>query len=428
MDRGATWVALAIIGLAAGSTPARAGETRDLEAAVQAQGEVIQELRGELDRVRQDQQRSQDRIHALEDKIAAGTSGEDGVTPGFVDRRIQQFDSFPDSRLYISGYGTAQYQDTGAAPGTFGFSFNPIFHFMLTDRLHFDSELEIALENNETNIELEIGQIDYLVNDWLTLSAGKFLLPFNVFGPKLHPSWINKLPTLPPFYRHGEHPGGFIPVMSDIGAMASGGFSLFDTQSKLNYALYAANGPATPGLDELAGMDEAVEENSLDFRFENWPDENQSKSVGGRLGFLPIPNLEVGASFLTGETKGAGRATLFGLDAWYHVDALELRAEYARLARTASGPDESAYGYYVQAAYRLRSLLDRHPSLPTFVGRLEPVVRWGEVGGFAPLKRRQLALGLDYWLFESVPIKIAYELNSGEISGDGFFIQLSYGF
>lgn len=419
MNRAMAWVGLVVIGVSGGFTPARAGQVEDLQKAVQAQGQVIQQLRSELERVRKDQKQSKAQVRALEDKLETGGGGG-GVTPSYVDKRIQQFNTFPEDRLYISGYGTAQYKDFNESPSTFGFSFNPIFHFMLTDRLHFDSELEISLEDNETNVELEIGQIDYLLTDWLTVSAGKFLLPFNVFGPKLHPTWSNKLPNPPPLYKHGDNPGGFIPVMSDIGAMLSGGVPLFGSESKINYALYVANGIATPDL--------ALASNALDYRFENWPDENSNKGVGGRVGFLPIPNLEIGASFLTSKTQNAGRATLFGFDGWYRLGGLELRGEYAQLKRTGQGPNASVYGYYAQAAYRLRQLVDEYPSLPSFLGRFEPVVRWGQVDDFQPLNRKQLAVGLDYWLFESVPIKFAYEFNSGQPNSDGFFVQLAYGF
>ncbi len=41
-------------------------------------------------------------------------------------------------------------------------------------------------------------RVDYLATDWLVLSGGKFLTPFNTWGPRLHPGWINKLTSPPP--------------------------------------------------------------------------------------------------------------------------------------------------------------------------------------------------------------------------------------
>ena len=127
-----------------GPSPATATELNpdaDLREALRAQGEIIQQLRDELDRVHEDQRRSEDRVRALEDERVNGSTS--GVDAAFVDRRIEQYDTADESRLLLSGYGTAQFMDPEGGPSTFGVQFNPIFHFRLTDRLHFNSELEI---------------------------------------------------------------------------------------------------------------------------------------------------------------------------------------------------------------------------------------------------------------------------------------------
>ena len=46
----------------------------------------------------------------------------------------------------------------------------------------------------------------------------------------------------------------------------------------------------------------------------------------------------------------------------------------------------------------------------------------------SPANRRQLALGLNYWLFESAPLKLTYEINSGAVDENRFFLQFAYGF
>ena len=122
------------------------------------------------------------------------------------------------------------------------------------------------------------------------------------------------------------------------------------------------------------------------------------------------------------------RYNLYGLDLWYWCQGLELRAEAVRLSRNASGTNPHVWGYYTQAAYRLRHLITNTEGWQGQLGRLEPVVRFGNILESNEFDREQIALGLNYWLFESVPIKFTYEINSGVVDNDRYLIQWAYGF
>ncbi|MEN8184402.1 MAG: cell division protein ZapB [Myxococcota bacterium] len=437
---------------------------QDLEEAVQAQGALIEELRRELQQVRDEQRQSGDRVQALEAELSAAqqTGAVGGVTPEYVDRRIEAFEASPLSKLTMSGYAGVTYrdaQDDGDGLGgasTFDLRFNPIFHFAMTERLHFNAELQLTinkatrLENvefhdedgdgqfdeadlefeteTETEVDLEYATIDYLLNDWLTVSAGKFLLPFNIFGNRLHPDWINKMVSAPPIYGgHGAAPA-IQPVLSDVGLMLSGGTELWNEESKLNYALYAGNGPTTEmgGGHGAGGGGEAEQ---LALQFPNVPDDNNNKAVGGRVGFLPIRNLELGVSYLTGRTRGSpGRFNMLGTDVSYWWRGLDVRGEFVRKSRNASGSNPDVWGYWLQTAYRLRHEFPQTSGFLGQLGKLEPVIRWGQIRGLTALNRNQFSLGLNYWIFESVPVKFTYEFNSKAVRDDRFLVQWAYGF
>jgi hypothetical protein len=117
-----------------------------------------------------------------------------------------------------------------------------------------------------------------------------------------------------------------------------------------------------------------------------------------------------------------------GLDAWYYYEGLELRGEYAYLKRDAGAVRANVQGYWLQAAYRLNRLFPDRTGWRGFANRLEPVIRWGQVLSFEEKNRDQLALGLNYWLFESVPLKLSYELNDGAVDDNRFLLNLAYGF
>ncbi len=107
---------------------------------------------------------------------------------------------------------------------------------------------------------------------------------------------------------------------------------------------------------------------------------------------------------------------------------MELRGEFAYLERDSGGVDADVWGYWLQGAYRLRYLFPELTGFAGFLNRLEPVVRLGEVTDFSEKNREQLALGLNYWLFESAPLRIMYEFNDGAPTENRFLVQFAYGF
>ena len=92
-------------------------------------------------------------------------------------------------------------------------------------------------------------QLDYMFNG-ATPVAGKFLLPMGIFGERVHPAWINKLPISPPIYAGHGSSAGLIPVMSNFGVMLRGGFPTGGL--RWNWAAFAVNGPRVIRWDPAA--------------------------------------------------------------------------------------------------------------------------------------------------------------------------------
>lgn len=415
---------------------ALANEVGDLRSLVQS----LQQARGE----------DLDRIEGLRDRLIE----RDLLNDEYVDQRIEDFSLFNTSRLFVSGYGTAGYTDTYTGPSTFGASYNPIFHFALGENLHLLAEPEFAFEEEGVEVDLEIMELDWFVNDYLTLVAGRFLLPFNAFGERLHPSYINKFPSPPNIYGHGHGGGGIVPVLRDIGVMARGGVELpfGGDGSKINYAFFAGNGarieehaveeePAAEheeeGAEAMAGLSvaEAVTGHGemlegppgIEFS-ENLVDNNTNKTVGGRIGILPIWNLEIGGSFMTGKYDDEGDLSfvLWGFDAEYHHGPFEVRGEYLGLEReTDHFGDIQRRGAYGQVAYRLVDI----NSIPEALQRTELVTRIGRIFGDGPTQT-QVALGINYYIRPSTVLKLGYEFNDGtdNLSVDRLLLQLAFGF
>lgn len=126
--------------------------------------------------------------------------------------------------------------------------------------------------------------MNYLVNDWLTVVAGKFLSPIGQYQQALHAPWINKLPTAPAGFTEEE---GASP-MADTGVMIRGGFKV--GPGMISYAAFVGNGPRLgehgPMFDGFGG------------------DDNRDKAIGGRVSYLPTPDWELGLSAMRARIRG----------------------------------------------------------------------------------------------------------------------------
>ena len=105
-----------------------------------ADGSGVDTLREQVEQLREAQDLSEARIKELESRDAAVLGIDD------VDRRIEEFEDWTWSRLFLAGYATASFVDAEGAPSTFGLQYNPSFHFRMLDDLHFNAEVEFGFE------------------------------------------------------------------------------------------------------------------------------------------------------------------------------------------------------------------------------------------------------------------------------------------
>jgi len=340
------------------------------------------------------------------------------------------------TKILIAGWAEGMYEQRNAQVSTFSASFNPIFLWEMTPKLLFDSRLEIEPSGGGTNVNLVNAQISYLLNDYIVLGVGEFFSPSNVFVERFEPQWINKLPDRPIGVYHGV-----LPNIS-VGAQVRGGFPIGPT--RLDYAFYVSNGPTLSTFDaRTAG--------TLDFN--SYTDNNDDKAVGGRVGFLPIPGVEVGYGFETSRpgfqgtafadlralvqsvdleiTRDSdllkGRINLFAQYAWSKVD----HAVYDPDGSLGFGPlplTAKRDGGYAELAYRPTKLDN------DFLRNLEVIFRWDHLSadpsGLGDPSETRWTLGLNYWLSPSTVVKAAYEWDkpNGERNRNALFFQTAMGF
>jgi hypothetical protein len=340
------------------------------------------------------------------------------------------------TKFLVAGWAEGMFEARNGNVSTFSASFNPIFLWELTPKILFDSRLEIEPSGGGTNVNLVNAQISYLLNDYMALGVGEFFSPSNVFVERFEPQWINKLPDRPLAVYHGV-----LPNIS-VGAQVRGGFPIGPTRA--NYAFYVSNGPVLNTFDaRTAG--------TLDFN--SYTDNNDNKAVGGRVGFLPIPGVEVGYGFETSKpgfqgttfadvqalvqsvdlevTRDSdllkGRINLYAQYAWSTVD----HAIYDPDGSLGFGPlslTAKRDGGYAELAYRPTKLDN------DFLRNLEVIFRWDHLSrapsGLGDPREERWTLGLDYWLSPSTVVKAAYEWDkpSGQRNKNTLFFQTAMGF
>jgi hypothetical protein len=357
-------------------------------------------------------------------------------------------------RFAIAGYGDFSYTDPENENSYFGGKFVPIFLFQLSEKIHVETELEFSMgEGGETETEIEYANLHYFVTDSSTITAGKFLLPFGQFGPNVHPSWINKLPTNPGIYGGGGHGGstsmqGLMPIMSDFGVGYQNTIRLGEHQ-RLFIDLYVVNGPgAEAGGDhdeapveeehdedpaEVGGEVEAV---SPEIAFDGGgSDNNNNKAFGGRVALALLPGLEWGVSYYQGAYDNEGEldfeAGAFDLSLISRY--ISLRGEYIKTNKQILIEDhdvegafeketETRDGWYLQGSWSARQL-----NIPK-LNPVELVLRHSQVGGHDEAKR--WTFGVNYWFDPRAVTKIAIEQTKPQDleTETKIKIQFAYGF
>ena len=342
------------------------------------------------------------------------------------------------SKFLLTGYMSSGVQFT-KDESSFGANVSPILLWKPDKRVFVEAELETELEGSETNINLEYIDAAYFLNKYVTIRAGKFLSPFGIFIDRLHPEWINKLPSVPLGFNHDEAPVG---PPSEVGIDLRGGAPL--GSAKINYSFYVVNGP------QLNTSSEDISEIGL-LNYSSAEDNNKNKTVGGRLGLLPFSNssLEIGGSFQTGkvgekETEYENmKAQQYALDLTYvqQLDfikgLLDVKAQWNWVnvdnANYINPEDSTTYTFnnkrdaaFVQAAYRPRM------STSKFLKKTELAFRYSALnlpdiedakGG--KIKTTQYTYGINYWYNWRTVLKLAYQ---SQKDNNAFYVQIAVGF
>ncbi len=208
---------------------------------------------------------------------------------------------------------------------------------------------------------LDYAELDYIGNRYVTITAGRFLTPFNIFNERLYPNWIRNTQTDPLIFPVGTG--------SDNGLMFRGGVAAARDLT-VNYAVY---------FSTLSTADHFGSE----------------RHAGARVAmFLPRERLEIGMS-VQHQLQDA-RWNRFGFHLQWQPNRVpfELRSEgaYSRA---------EGNGLWIEGTYRFRNARAAAFRRAQAVCRTQ-IFHTGDVAGANPILQttdtKRTEFGVNYYL------------------------------
>ena len=385
----------------------------------------VQELQAKLSE-------TQKTAESAEQKSIAASQAQAQPPP-----RVPLDEATVNHNFQMLGDAEFQYANADKQYGSFLLAdFAPIFLYRGGENILFEVGFDTTLQNNPqttggsggytTTFNVSFAQLDYVLNDYMTLCVGDLLLPLGTYSER-GAGWLNKFPDNPLAV------DALIPG-SGVGAELRGALPLGDNGKLFNYAVYAVNGPSsidgsgTAGNLDLGG-NVGIRSDGASANLHGKP------SAGGRLAvFLPFKpryDLELGISGQAGEWDNAGTHLWMAgvLDAALHLGPnFEAKGEYIM---SRYGSDDAGLvrqqGWFAQVGYKLAGLNLELPG----INNLELVGRYDSVIDGLGNSTRRYTAGYIYYLTSALLFEGDYEfINSSDPTQPTtqLILQMSYGF
>lgn len=253
-----------------------------------------------------------------------------------------------ESRIHFHGYGELHYNAIESDENemdmhrmVIGLTYN------FTDRIILDAEVDF--EHAAQEMELEFAHLDFLINNAFNIRVGAILMPVG---------YLNEYHE-PPLFYSVERP--YVQKYLIPTSWQEGGAGIVgELVPGLRYRAYIVGGLAAAGFTAKDGIrkgrQKVAEAKAEDLAFV------------GRLEYVGLPGLQLGASFYTGGTAqdnpalGDAEVTLAEVDAKYRIGNLELIGLYTQtdiddtdkiFAATGQAVGEEQTGWYTEAAFHI---------------------------------------------------------------------------
>ncbi|MBN2406353.1 MAG: hypothetical protein JXJ19_01540 [Elusimicrobia bacterium] len=267
-------------------------------------------------------------------------------------------------------------------------------------------------------VALRQGYMDWNITEPFGIRMGYFYQPLGQYWKNYYASTRKLASYAIPMRMINVTPWG------DSGIMFKGEFPVSST--KLNYAVAVTN-----GLND-AYIAAAKPRDSRQTR-----DNNDNKTLGGRIGFVPMGGLEVGVSGNTAkyDLSNDKDLTFTDIDISYYTSDLDIRGEWVQSEADDYLTDDSitTSGYFAHIAYKVaRDVMG--------LNYIEPALRYDSIDAGRIMGDRfnidpalqgvvsRISYGLNISPRDNFVLKFEYSMiaeeeSDGELDNDAFYMQ-----
>ncbi len=288
--------------------------------------------------------------------------------------------------------------------------FIPFIHGAVSDRIHVMAEIEFehgglvkGKGDTDGEIKLEFATLDISFSEAFNYRGGVVLAPLGLFN-LIHDSPLNDLTNRPLVNRQ------IIPTTLSEAGMGFFGILYPSEAALLGYEIYLVN-----GFNEKAAV------GTRSGRGSHKSDNNEGKSLVGRLNYSPFLGLDLGASFHWGAYDDAEEEnlTILALDGSYNRGPFDLKGEFAQ-ATVGGVPNDNRSGYYAQVGYHfLPGVLEQFPnSIFTATLRYDFI-------DLDTSDETRYTFGLNFRPEEETALKLDYEVYDRDENSNGFIFSLA---
>lgn len=276
----------------------------------------------------------------------------------------------------------------------------------------FSTSVQTLWKTTKNGLEMEFDYAfaEWMFYDWLRLRVGKVKCPFGIYAEVWDVGTIRPFYALPPSM---YAPGSF--ATKSYFGLGFTGMRFLSGGWGIQYDLYGGEFEYPPVLQpNPENPTEEIEALPI-----------STDAVGGRIAVsTPLDGLSIGFSTFNGDSmiavagameealqmiSGRHYSTAFHVE--YLMDAVSLRAEYARTDKISGEDDLLMSAYYIEAAY---TFLEHWQAAALFDVQSMEFVNL-ELPIEIPGDHKQGAVGLNYWFNPNFVLKLSYHYVQGNI-------------